>query len=54
MQMMRHTKTLGIVEVDSAVWKKLTDAEKAEIRQICDEKLKAYFGRMAQDGGCTR
>ena len=33
MQMMRHTKTLGIVEVDSAVWKKLTDAEKAEIRQ---------------------
>ena len=54
MQMMRHTKTLGIVEVDSAVWKKLTDAEKAEIRQSCDEKLKAYFGRMAQDGGCTR
>ena len=32
MQMMRHTKTLGIVEVDNSVWKRLTEEEKAEIR----------------------
>ena len=31
MNMMRHTKTLGIVEVDSTVWKKLSDDEKAHI-----------------------
>ena len=45
MQMMRHTRTLGIVEVDSAVWKKLTKAEKDEIRQICHEKLSQYYAR---------
>ena len=28
MQMLRHTKTLGIVQVDDAVWKKLTKEEK--------------------------
>lgn len=46
MQMMRHTKTLGIVEVDSTVWKKLTDVEKEEIRAICTEKLAAYYQRV--------
>ena len=46
MQMLRHTKTLGIVQVDDAVWKKLTKEEKAEIERICDEKLAGYFGRM--------
>lgn len=46
MQMMRHTKTLGIVEVDSAAWKHLSDDEKAEIVQICDEKLKSYYDRL--------
>ena len=47
MQMLRHTKTLGIVQVDDAVWKKLTKEEKAEADQICDQKLTAYFGRMS-------
>ena len=46
MQMMRHTKTLGIVEVDPAVWKKLTEAEKEEIRKVCYEKLDAYYSRL--------
>ena len=45
--MLRHTKTLGIVQVDDAVWKKLTKEEKAEADQICDQKLTAYFGRMS-------
>ena len=46
MQMLRHTKTLGIVQVDEAVWKKLTKEEKAEVDQVCDQKLTEYFGRM--------
>ena len=32
MQMMRHTRTLGIVEVDNSVWMRLTEEGKAEIR----------------------
>ena len=46
MQMLRHTKTLGIIEVEPTVWKHLTADEKAEILQICDEKLDAYFFRL--------
>ena len=46
MQMLRHTKTLGVVQVDESVWKKLSKAEKAEIEQICDEKLDHYFSNL--------
>jgi len=46
MQMMRHTKTLGIVEVDNSVWKRLTEEEKAEIKGICKEKLEGYYRRL--------
>ena len=45
MQMLRHTKTLGIVEVEPTVWRNLTDDEKLEIEKICDEKLERYFER---------
>lgn len=45
MQMLRHTKTLGIVQVDESVWKKLSDADKNEIERICDAKLEHYFKR---------
>lgn len=45
MQMLRHTKTLGIIQIDEAVWKHLSDYEKSEIERICDEKLKLYFER---------
>ena len=48
MQMMRHTKTLGIIQVDEAVWKHLTAEEKAEIDSICDEKLNSYFERLTK------
>lgn len=44
--MMHHTKTIGIVEVDTSVWKRLTEEEKAEIRGICEEKLEGYYCRM--------
>ena len=46
MQMLRHTKTLGIIEVDPTVWRNLTDDEKAEIEKICEEKLEQYFKRV--------
>ncbi len=46
MQMLRHTKTLGIIQVDEAVLRHLSDEEKAEIGRICDEKLAAYYRRL--------
>ena len=46
MQMLRHTKTLGIIEVEPTVWKHLTADEKAGILQICNEKLDAYFQKL--------
>ena len=46
MQMLRHTKTLGIIEVEPTVWKTLTDDEKAEISKICDMKLGEYYERV--------
>ena len=45
MDMMHHSRTLGLVEMDGTVWKKLTDAEKSEILKICDEALERYFSR---------
>ena len=46
MQMLRHTKTLGIVQMEETVWKHLTADEKDEMGKICDEKLKAYYERL--------
>ena len=49
MQMMRHTKTLGVIQVDEAVWKHLTDEEKTEIARVCSEKLDAYYARLEKE-----
>ena len=49
MNMLRHTKTLGVVEVDSTVWKKLTDVEKKWIENICDERLEKYYQRISKN-----
>ena len=46
MNLMRHTKTLDIVEVDSTVWKKLTMEEKQRIEEICEGKLDEYYRRV--------
>ena len=46
MNMMHHTKTLGVIAVDSNVWKRLTTEEKEEIRKICDKKLGTYYQRV--------
>lgn len=47
MQMLRHTKTLGIVEVEPTVWKNLSNNEKAEILEVCDRKLDEYYNRLS-------
>ena len=46
MQMLRHTRTLGIIQVDEAVWKRLGEGEKAEIERVCGEKLEGYYRRL--------
>ena len=48
MQMLRHTKTLGIIQVEETVWKHLTKDERDEIGRICDDKLRHYY--FAQEG----
>ena len=48
MQMIRHTKTLGIVQVDESVWKHLSEDEKAAIERVRDEKLDSYFNRLSK------
>ena len=50
MQMLYHTKTLGVIQVDESVWKKLTQEEKQEIERICDEKLEEYYQRFNTEG----
>lgn len=45
MNMMRHTKTIGIIEVESTVWKRLTEEDKKHILQVCDLKLEQYYKR---------
>lgn len=37
-QMPQSTKTLGVIQVDESVWKKLMREKKQEIEQICDKK----------------
>ena len=48
MNMIHHTKTLGIVQVDEAVWKKLSNSDKQEIETICDEKLDEYYKKLKE------
>lgn len=45
MNMMRHTKTIGIIEVEPTVWKRLTEEDKKHILQVCDLKLEQYYKR---------
>ena len=45
MNMMRHTKTIGIIEVEPTVWKRLTEEDKQRILKVCDVKLEEYYKR---------
>ena len=49
MNMLRHSKTLGIIEVDQSVWKKLTENDKENILEICDCKLGSYYKRICRN-----
>ena len=46
MSMMHHTKTLGVVQIDSCVWKALSEEDKHEIIKICNAKLEEYYKRI--------
>ena len=45
-QVLYHTKTLGIIEIEPTIWKSLTLNEKMSILQVCDEKLEAYYSHL--------
>lgn len=45
MSMMKHSKTLGIIELDRHIYNKLTADDIENILKICDEKLDAYYKR---------
>ena len=47
--MLHHTKTLGIIQVDETVWKRLTQEAKQEIIGICNEKLQQYYRRLCKE-----
>lgn len=44
--MLSHTKTLGIIKVDEAVWKRLSADDKEEIIVCCDRALEAYYAKL--------
>ena len=44
--MLHHTTTLGVIQVDESIWKKLTREEKQETERICDEKLEQYYRQL--------
>lgn len=46
MDMLHHTKTLGIIEVDRSIWKNLSPADKHHILDICDNKLEEYYRKI--------
>lgn len=46
--MLHHTKTLGVIQVDESVWKKLTRDEKQDIERICNQKLDQYYARLSK------
>lgn len=53
MEMLHYTKTLGVIQMDESVWKKLTRKEKQEIERICNEKLEQYYSRLTEKQGST-
>lgn len=48
MNMLHHTKTLGIIQIENSVWKNLSFSDKEEIEKICDKKMAQYFKRLQE------
>lgn len=46
MQILRHAKSLGTIEMDSSIYRKLSAGDKAEIIAHCQRKIEQYYGRM--------
>lgn len=46
MKILTHTKTLGIIQVDSSVWKRLSPEDVNEVKSICESKLSEYFAKL--------
>ena len=51
MAVMRHTKTIGVIELDSKIWKRLSSADISRILYICDDKLEKYYSRLESSKG---
>lgn len=48
MNMLHHTKTLGIIQIENSVWKNLSFSDKEAIEKICDKKMAQYFKRLQE------
>lgn len=48
MNILSHTKTIGIIAMNSVVWRQLNDHDKEEIVHICDEKLDQYYNQLSR------
>lgn len=46
MRFLRRCKDVTMVEINPIIFKKLTDADKKHILQICDDKLDEYFSKL--------
>jgi hypothetical protein len=46
MQMLEYDRTTGFINVAPAIWGKLSDENKAVIKNVCDQRLKEYFQKI--------
>lgn len=46
MNMLHHTKTLGVIELDKAIFKNLTTEDRIKILKVCEIKLAKYYERI--------
>lgn len=46
MSLMRHTKTLGIIEIDATVWKRLEAEEVKRIIAVCNRNIAEYYEKL--------
>ena len=46
MSLMRHTKTLGIIEIDATVWKRLEAEEVKRIIAACNRNIAEYYEKL--------
>ena len=48
MDMFKHTKNLGCIQIDEIIWRKLGTTDKDRIIHICDSKLEEYYSRISK------